>query len=266
MIKFGGSLLPLFDMKKTIILSVLILMFSLYKAKAQTLAAHYTVSQNIIGTGPLEGKILATIESTGYLYRDGGRYLYYEKPGYLEKYPDGNISVQIDATNSYSCGLCTDTLQYINYINTDSLFRVNRPHFNGGQGLKINYKQEYEADYFTWDVLPETRVINGLKCQKATMSIRNNLQWIVWFTPKVKVQCGINGIIGVPGLVVEAECPPLQTKYTLVDFSESVPLNASVFDLAELKEPYDQMAPLLKSNIMPAGKSKIQKEADLTNQ
>ncbi|QJD96644.1 GLPGLI family protein [Mucilaginibacter robiniae] len=253
-------------MKKIIILSIFLFLFKLEEAGAQTLAARYMVTQDIIGAGPLQDKKLTTIESTGYLYKNGGRYLYYEKPGYLEKYPDGNISLQVDATQNYNFSLCTDTLQYISYTNTDSLIRIYRPTVTGKHGPGINYRQHYEADYFTWVMLPETKVINGLKCQKATMSIRNLLQWIIWFTPKVFMQGGVKGIIGVPGLVVEAECSPLRTKYTLLEFSESVPLKASVFDLAELKEPYDQMPPLLKANIQPVGKSKIQKQADLTNQ
>jgi GLPGLI family protein len=253
-------------MKRKVILLIIFLSFKLLEVESQTLAARYMVTQDIIGAGPFQDKTLAIIQSTGYLYRNGGRYLYYEKPEYLEKFPNGNIKIQVDDTHSYYYSLCTDTLQYISYTNTDSLLQVYRPHVNGKHGPLPNYKRLYEADYFNWVILPESRVINGLKCQKATMSIRDNLQWVIWFTPKVRMQGGVKGIVGVPGLVVEAECPPLKTKYTLLDFSESVKLPASVFNLAELKEHYEQMPPLLKANIQPAGKSKIQKQAELTNQ
>jgi GLPGLI family protein len=251
-------------MKKIILLSAFFLVFKLHGARAQTLSAHYSVAQDIIG--PVQGQKLATIESTGYLFKKGGQYLYYERPGYLKKYPDGNITIEIGASNTYSYTLCVDTLQSISYTNADSLSRIYRPQFTGSHGPGVNYRQKYEADYFNWVVLPETKVINGLKCQKATMSIRNLLQWIVWFTPKVQMQGGIGGIIGVPGLVVEAECPPLHTRYSLLDFSESTPLNDAVFQLKELAEPYVQVRPLLKANLHPVGKSKFQKQAELTNQ
>lgn len=231
---------------------------------AQTLVARYSISKPVVGP---ENKILATLTSVGYLFRDGGRYLYYEKPNYLDKYPDGTIVIQTDASHSSVYNVCMDTLQFIHYTNTDSLFTVHRPHYNSAtHAAGVNYKQQYEADYFTWVILPETKVISGIKCQKATMSIRGNLQWVIWFTPKVKVQCGVNGTIGVPGLIVEAECPPLKTSYELMDFSESVPLKPGVFDLAELKEPYEQWAPMLKSNLLPPSKTKLQKQEELEKQ
>lgn len=233
--------------------------------KSQSIEATYQVSQDIFATLDGEKKKVATIESTGHLYRKDGRYIYFENPNYLDKFPGGMVKINVAADQVHFVGLCEDSVQKINFKNMDSLMRYYRPHISGKGQSKVNYKQYFDADYFQWEMIPETKQIQGLKCQRAMLSINNSLQWIVWFTSAIPMQAGLMNIIGIPGLIVEAESVPMNTRYSLVSYTLDKEIPEKVFHPKEFEQPFELRPKPVKRTTTPE-KSKIQKQAELTNQ
>lgn len=78
-------------------------------------------------------------------------------------------------------------------------------------GEKLNVIYDFNQD--EWEILHETKTINGYVCYKAIskreeynyLKKTNNIVIIeVWFTPKIPVPFGPKGFDGLPGLVLEA--------------------------------------------------------------
>lgn len=80
------------------------------------------------------------------------------------------------------------------------------------RGEKLNIILPYEE--YKWDILSETKEIEGYKCYKAIgyreeFSAKDNKIKIirpeVWFTPKIPSSFGPKGMDGLPGLVLEGK-------------------------------------------------------------
>lgn len=78
-------------------------------------------------------------------------------------------------------------------------------------GEKFNITYVYSE--YKWTITQETKIINGFKCYKATTnreiySKTRNKNIItnpkVWFTPEIPLSYGPFGLIGLPGLILEA--------------------------------------------------------------
>ena len=248
-----------------IITIVFLSLFISFFSKAQTVQATYTVTEDIYAPLASGEKKVGTLTNTGYLYKKDGRYVYFEKPNYLKDYPDGYIKIQTGASNSHLVGISIDTLQYLSFVNIDSLYKYNRSNSSGFGRVKENTKQNFSLDFYEWEMLNETKTINGLKCQKASLTIRGNLQWVVWFTAEVSMLSGPFGIIGLPGLVVEAELVPFKKNYRLNTFTIGKDFPEEIFHPKEYLQPFVQLKDLKKNND-PLKQSKIQKQAELTNQ
>lgn len=234
---------------------------------AQTVQAEYKVTKDIYANIDNTGeKKIASLSYTGYLYRKGGKYIYFQKPNYLNDYPDGSIKISKGPNSNYYVGIGMDTVQRLNYKDMDSLIKKYRADVSGRGNVNSNYIQKFDADYFSWEMIPETRIINGLKCQKATLTIMGFPQWIVWFTDKEPMQAGIDNIIGLPGLVVEAECLPLKTHFSLISYTTNQDFPSSVFNPAEFNQPFEKVYDMKKSNNQTPQKTKLQKLSELTNQ
>ena len=247
--------------------TLLVVMASSFYLKAQTLKAEYQIVQDIYANvdGKGDRKITA-LESVGFLYRKDSRYIYFQKPSYLDQYPSGKIVENVGANHNYSINLFMDTVQRLNYKDMDSLIKRYRPDMTGKDGINFNYIQNFEADFYTWEMHSETKEIQGLKCQKASLTIREIPQWVVWFTAQVPMQAGIDNIIGIPGLIVEAESIPLKARYSLIKYTAGISIPDEVFWPAEFKQPFEKMRDLKKSNNTSTEKTKLQKLAELTNQ
>lgn len=235
-------------------------------SRGQNVEATYLVTQNIIVNLPDVGaKKIATLESTGHLYRNSARYIYFERPNYLAAYPEGIVTYELPNGGNYKAGISMDSIQRLSYKNMDSLVRIYRAHSSGKGQTDFSFKQKFEADYFEWKMINETKIIDGLSCQKAELSIKNKLQWVVWFTPDIPMQAGISNIIGIPGLIVNAEHIPINVNYKLVKYKVGQYIAEEIFHPKEFEEPF-VMSPDLKKNSSPLPKSKVQKQAELLNQ
>lgn len=248
-----------------IVLAALLLPFY---SNSQTFEAQYKVSEDIYANLGNQGlKKALSLDYTGYFYRKGGRYIYFEKPNYLNTYPSGSFKFNTAEHSVTSIALSMDSIQNLSSRDMDSLVFRMRPNMSGKGQVGYNYMQKFDSNFFQWDLFPETKIVNGLKCQKATLTLRGKPQWSVWFTSDIPMQAGIDAIMGLPGLVVEADCIPLNKHYSLVKYSANMPVADKVFWPAEFNQRFEKLSDM-KAAVPsgPAKKSKIQRQADLTNQ
>ncbi len=252
---------------KIIFVAIAVWLFPFY-AISQTFEAQYKVSEDIyMNLGDQGLKKALTLDYIGYFYRKGNRYIYFEKPNYLNTYPSGNFEFNTTEHNVTSISLSMDSVQNLSSRDMDSLVFRMRPNMSGKGQVTYNYMQKFDSNFFQWDLLPETKIVNGLKCQKATLTLRGKPQWSVWFTSDIPMQAGIDAIMGLPGLVVEADCIPLKKHYSLVKYSANTPLADGLFWPAEFNQRFEKLSDMRAA--VPSGpvkKTKIEKQAEITNQ
>lgn len=136
--------------------------------------------------------------------------------------------------------MVTDSIQNIRYLDFDSLISRSRIDISGGtQGM--NVKQKLRRGVIHWQFFPDTKEINGLKCQKAQFTNVNGLlQWVVWFCPDVPALGGPGYISELPGLVVEGENKILNKKFVLISYNSTVSPPDDIFWPQEFNQPFRQ--------------------------
>mgnify|MGYP000005826146 CR=1 FL=1 len=66
-------------------------------------------------------------------------------------------------------------------------------------GNEYEYKEEV---VFNWNLKPETKIIKGYKCKKATVSYGGR-EWIAWYTLDLPINAGPYKFKGLPGLIIK---------------------------------------------------------------
>ena len=95
--------------------------------------------------------------------------------------------------------LFNNTIEKLFYTNTiEKLILFSQP-----RGEKIAYVKDKFIQY-NWVISEETKKIKNFLCKKAT-SIAKGINYTVWFTEDVPIDCGPRMINGLPGLVIYAE-------------------------------------------------------------
>lgn len=219
-------------------------------AIAQNISARYAVVETINGSGNNSlYKQSIQLNYDGFFYRSGGTYISYLKPLYLGKYPQGFVSLNSEsstgALNVSSYMLTMDTLQHINYISMDSLIIRSRVNANSYKVNKLpNTCRSFEIDYQQWMILPETKTIQGLRCQRAKrVDTSGKVYYDVWFCADLPTACNFNAIIGLPGLIVEGDCIPWNQHFSLVSYEWNSEVLASVLWPVEFNEGFRMQSP-----------------------
>lgn len=224
-------------MKKTIY--IFLFFFSSAALQAQNLEATYKVYRDIYySTENGQKKLLATVDLMGFLYKKGETYISYCKPSYLKKYPLGNIDFQDNTGISNTVMLYKDTLQHLNYANFDSL--ISRTRTMSTIKKTENIFRNFSRGEFKWQILPETKIVNGLSCQKAILIVKrtNSIGYLAWFCADVPVQMNPLGIKDIPGLIVELECPTLDSRWVLTSYNTEINIADSIIWPQEFTEPF----------------------------
>ncbi|MBC6113214.1 hypothetical protein H7U22_22645, partial [Pedobacter sp. CCM 8938] len=174
-----------------------------------------------------------------------------ETPSYLKKYPMGEISVNtINGIESF--GLDKDTTQWLYYSDFDEMI-IRAKVSNGATAIHEN---SFELGYgLDWIYKPETKTINGLKCQLVT---DEGCTWKIWFCSDIQVKQNLLRIQNLTGLVVEADFLPFNTHYKLLSYDTQSPIDDAVFEPNEFKQPFEK-GPVLKS-IYGKGRQKTKLE------
>lgn len=168
-------------MKRIFTLILLFLFFSV-NSKSQSVTATYSVK--ISHPSGYE------IPYEGRLFHHGNQTATYLYPLYLDEFPDGwvkhdgKILVQ-----------STDTAQNYAVVSLDS--NMLRTADQWGNRLI-----RFEAGNLVWELLPETRVINGIRCQRAVWIARDKPAGEIWFAPEIPVSSTFFNLLGAPGLVM----------------------------------------------------------------
>ena len=232
----------------------------------QMFEAKYEVTTDVVVQLENIGeKKIATLSSTGFFFRKANKYIYFEKPNYLESYPDGYIRTEIAANHFHTMEFCMDSVQRLTYKDMDTLIKRYRMDMSGKNNVKFNYLQYFQPGFYNWEFGNETKEIQGLKCQKATLKLNGSLQWIVWFCPDIPMQTGILNISDLPGLMVEGDNIPLKSHFVLSNYSTNSDFSNEIFWPAEFNQPFEKR-PDLKKSAIPNEKTRIQKQAELFKQ
>lgn len=192
--------------------------------QSQNIKAVYKVTKIVYCTD-INGnrKEVTSLQYTGFLYQKNNRTIYYQKPLYLKEYPDGNVHIAVNANYQMLIGLPMDTLQHVYYMDYDSLITRSRTELPGATNKEWNVKQPFKRGGMTWKFFPDTKEVNGLKCQKATFTaLDGRLIYEVWFCSDIPVLAGPFTIRGLPGLGVQAVCPVLDETYTLESYNTNI--------------------------------------------
>ena len=68
----------------------------------------------------------------------------------------------------------------------------------------------------------------------------------VWFYPGIPATVGIDGMIGVPGLIIEGENLVSKLKYSLQSYVLNQPIQDGQLWPSEFNEPFKKLSPFVK--------------------
>jgi GLPGLI family protein len=217
------------------------------KGLSQNMKAEYAVTTNIYYNDESGNKKSAgVLKYDGFFLRNNKKYISYIKPLYLNEYPNGNVQLIGSDNNSLGVNVCLDTCQYLCYVSLDSFIIRNR--FQKALDGKIsNQVRNFEPNYQKWELLSEIKNIQGLKCQRARwVNSAGTILYDVWFCEDIITDCNFNGLMGLPGLIVEGECIPWNQKFVLLKYTTNIKVDDSVFWPKEFNEPFKHFGTIRK--------------------
>jgi GLPGLI family protein len=238
-------------------------------ANAQQISAQYAIKiTHTITIGEQKTKAVG-LDYTGYLYSGGPKNIYFQKPLYLGQYPSGQIVHNVG--NNYTIyDVPMDTIQWLGTMNTDSLILRTKSGASGPEQFTLR-KFEMGLVLADWTILPETKIINGLQCQRACLYGKSATgakvaNWDVWFCPEIPVQYGPFQLISLPGLIVEvsSEIFPFSAKLTTYTLNTAIP--DAVFWPQEFVGAKFTELPPYKKKTTDGKKTKDAVKAEIINQ
>jgi GLPGLI family protein len=182
------------------------------------------------------------LEFTGSLYHKNNLYVSWLTPNYLDKYPEGKIEFTRSGANEYYVyPLNMDTMIRIYYKAIDSnLIRLTN--FSNASNSQKPYTYNFEPGFTKWTILPETKVIQGLNCQRAQRIIDGTLYYDVWFCADIPLEHGISEIFNLPGLMVEGNSYGGNTiSYSLLYYNMQETFDDAVFWPPLFNQPFTHM-------------------------
>lgn len=112
-----------------------------------------------------------------------------------------------------------------------------------------------EKNPIKWKVSEETKIINNLKCQKATTNLYGR-KWTAWFTQDITIQDGPYKFNNLPGLIVKIEDSEKNHSFELTEIKniENLKLatdfeNEKEITTKQLSQLFDERAQNISSNI-----------------
>lgn len=85
--------------------------------------------------------------------------------------------------------------------------------------LSDHLRYEDEKGLFEWEILPETKTIQGYESQKATTKFRGR-EYTAWFTPEIPISDGPYKFHGLPGLILQVADSKNHYVFELTEFKK----------------------------------------------
>ena len=107
-----------------------------------------------------------------------------------------------------------------NYVRKSRMIQWGFPKENknyAGYNLvyQLYFVYEFEMPKINWSIGEETRMIQNIKCQKATARVKGR-QYEAWFAPELPFAAGPWKLTGLPGLLLEAKDLQQQVKFEFI--------------------------------------------------
>ncbi|MFC5282481.1 GLPGLI family protein [Pedobacter alpinus] len=108
-------------------------------------------------------------------------------------------------------------------------FTSNKQQFVKVSRIMGDYVVQRSYPNINWKILPDIKVILGLKCQKATGNFHGR-EYVVWFSKDTPFKLGPWKLNGLPGLIVNAEDITGNIKFELIELkNNSITSNQQIF-------------------------------------
>ncbi len=151
-------------------------------------------------------------------------------PGGKEKYSE-LLKVAASTALIIENGSLTVDRNKVNLPSHGKNFQVNRPD-NDNYLTVIDYAAQEDFTYMVplsdlqWEIGDSTKIILGYECQLATTDYHGR-KWIVWFAPEIPIQSGPWQLMGLPGLIMEAESDGGEYKFSITGLERcNIPINS----------------------------------------
>ncbi|RXK59334.1 GLPGLI family protein [Lacibacter luteus] len=184
----------------------------LYSQSLNTLKLKYTVTQkkfNINEEG--QSRLIAKQERLGFYFKVGSQYFFYSTPFDTTSI----VNQEVVGNNRASVSFLKDSLQQVQYRNTDSMFNLVMIQRSGQQ--RVNRFDLVKGEQ-KWEIKPETKKVGTFQCQKAVWIDDGFLVAEIWFAPDVPVYFGLQNYNEVPGMIVEATQFYPHIEYKLIEY------------------------------------------------
>lgn len=177
---------------------IFILLFSV-EVKSQSLVGTYTRQQ----LKTKEGRILEkskTPEVFSYTYSKNKSI---QKLTTIQKTTTDNTVIENTAGKIFASRTIRRSTEVINYKDFDSkIYKV----LMTNDGVDSNVKTKLPT--YTWELLSETKIINGFSCKKATtkntaFTAKQNIT--AWYTEEIPIKDGPMFYSGLPGFIIQLE-------------------------------------------------------------
>jgi GLPGLI family protein len=183
------------------------------------------------------------LEFTGYLYHKNNLYISWLTPNYLDKYPQGRIELEMPVAEGigfFGYSLNMDSMISIYYKAIDSnLIRLTN--YTNASNSQKPYSYNFEPGFTNWTILPESKIVQGLNCQRAQLIRSGGIQWDVWFCSDIPIENGVSNIFNLPGLMVEGYSFGEKTSYSLIYYNMQETFDDAVFWPPLFNQPFKHM-------------------------
>lgn len=151
-------------------------------------------------------------------------------PGGAEKYRE-LLKVAASTALIIENGSLTVDRNKVNLPSQGKKFQVNRSD-NDNYLTVIDYAAQEDFSYtvplsdLQWEIGDSSKIILGYECQLATADYHGR-KWIAWFAPEIPIQSGPWQLMGLPGLIMEAESAGGEYKFSVTGLERcNIPINS----------------------------------------
>ncbi|UPT72134.1 MAG: GLPGLI family protein [Flavobacterium sp. JAD_PAG50586_2] len=127
-----------------------------------------------------------------------------------------------------------------------SIYRISNE-INFAQKIGDNPYRYFETVEFKWHVTKEIKIVNGVKCIKATTE-KWGRNWVAYYSPKHPVPYGPYKFYGLPGLIFEIYDDKNEYTFKLYRFKNRRANNFMLFNYPKAKKVTKKQYNIIRHN------------------